>query len=182
MSRERTVLGGTLFSFINFFTFFCLFCFGTTWNALVIWRLKQKNQKIYKKAIAIEETETYILLWKLHSILPDHKISPTLYLHFFQGEWCYSFSSGHRNLSFVSTNIAIILISIKLFLIFMLIFLCRYFDISTFSRLLELSIKMWFCSIYLLWGNLEFFFLWPILLDFIDLTDFTACYYFWPLT
>ena len=30
-SDEQTEdsLGGTLFSFINFFTFFCLFCFGT---------------------------------------------------------------------------------------------------------------------------------------------------------
>ena len=132
------------------------------WNALAIWRLKQKNQKIYNKAIIIEETEKYSSLWKLHSILPDRKISPTLYLHFFQGEWCYSFSSGHRNLSFVSTNSAIILISRKHFLILMLIFLCRYFDISTFSRLLELSIKKWFFPIYLLWDNLEFFFFWPI--------------------
>lgn len=61
-------------------------------------------------------------MWKLHSILPDHKISPTFYLHFFQGEWCYSFSSGKKP-SFVSKNNAIILISRKHFLILMLIFL-----------------------------------------------------------
>ena len=124
----------------------------------------------------------------MHSILPDHKISPTLYSHFFQGEWCYSFPSGHRNLSSVSTNRAIILISRKHFLILMLIFLCRYFDISTFSRLLELSIKMWFCPIYLSLFNCPLFtgqfgvlFLLTYLLDFINLTNFTACYYFWLL-